>query len=457
MRAPLRWIVAVGAFIAPVLAACDGPGNTGRSAPDPQLVRDVPWLNGVLPALDGMNPVVPAVPMYPPIASGFPDLGSQRINCAALAGLTFSAGWLDTFEPADPADPTRTGLAAGWSSYDDLSQYAFHTPGDATWYPALAPAGGGNNTFDWAWGLPAEKVPGPSCAGERNDWVLHFRGGLFRKWGGGMSHAFVDPVGKYCLTSGDGKPVNDYCPPRPGSDGTIDSAGLPVGPRPGVDYQQSHEFFDVSSYDGIAFWARRGPEGFDRALVILTDKFTSGRLARENQKFCRRVRECHTKCLSGAPCSPDDPTAPTPTYRCFDPATTSFASIGIDSQLDLMYPRCGPSACSSPQSYVDPDFQDKQCRPYTYGADGESGEFCWDPGDPPPAGRDDRCQDGWQTSVDLTPDWTFHALPFSAFNQVGFGKRAPYMDLKSLDTIAFGAVMGWSDVYFDNVTLYRRK
>jgi hypothetical protein len=455
MRAPLRWIAAGACGFVVVFVGCDGPGNSGRSMPDPEVVRDVPWLNGVLPALDGTTPVGPATPRYPPIASGAPDLGSQRASCAALAGLEFSTGWFDSFEPADPTDPTRTGLAAGWSSYDDLSQYAFHTPGDATWYPGLGSAGA--ETFDWAWGLPAEKTPGPSCDGQRNDWVMHFRGGLFRKWGGGVSHAFADPVGKYCLNQDAGKPVNDYCPPRPASDAAVDSAGLPLGPKPGVDYQQSHDFFDVSSYDGVAFWARRGPEGFDRALVILTDKFTSGRLARENQKFCRRVRECHTRCLSGAPCSPDDPTASKPTYRCFDPATTSLISIAIDSQLDLMYPRCGPSACTSPQSYVDLDFDDKQCRPYTYGADGESGEFCWNPGDPPPAGRDDRCQDGWQTSVDLTPDWQFYALPFSAFNQVGFGKRAPYMDLESLDTLAFGAVMGWSDVYFDNVTLYRRK
>jgi hypothetical protein len=61
------------------------------------------------------------------------------------------------------------------------------------------------------------------------------------------------------------------------------------------------------------------------------------------------------------------------------------------------------------------------------------------------------------TSVQLSPDWKFYALPWSQFGQVGFGKKAPYMDLKSIDTIAFGATMGWADVYFDNVTLYRRK
>jgi hypothetical protein len=31
------------------------------------------------------------------------------------------------------------------------------------------------------------------------------------------------------------------------------------------------------------------------------------------------------------------------------------------------------------------------------------------------------------------------------------------MDRHSLDTLAFGAPMGWADFYVDNVTLYRRK
>ena len=59
--------------------------------------------------------------------------------------------------------------------------------------------------------------------------------------------------------------------------------------------------------------------------------------------------------------------------------------------------------------------------------------------------------------MQLSPDWKFYALPFSDFGQVGFGKRAPYMDLKSIDTIAFGSAMGWADLYIDNVAFYRHK
>jgi hypothetical protein len=444
--------------------ACDGPGNSGKTIVDPNLVREVPWLNGVVPDVDGGVAVVPPLAVYPPIASGMPDPGSQRVDCSMLANLEFAKlpsklaasgqrlGWFDDFEPTT-ASPTENGGAPGWSSYDDLTKDAWHAPGDFTWYPGLM------GTIDWEWGLPSEHTPGPSCDGTPNNWVMHYRGGLFRNWGGGVSHAFTDPVGSYRATQSDACPDgDDFCPAPIAMDATVDSAGLPTLDAQGNALLQSHDSFDVSKYDGVAFWARRGPEGHDQVLVILTDKFTSGRLARQNQKYCRRYRQCYPTCLSGTPCTPVlDPGATEPTNRCFDPSTGAFPTIAIDSERDLMYPRCGASACTSPPTYLDPDFDGKACRPYSFPSNDQSGYFCWNEGDPPPPDRDEQCQDGWQTSVQLNQDWTFYAIPFTQFGQGGFGKVAPYMDLKSLDTIAFGATMGWSDMYFDNVTLYRRK
>ena len=450
-RGRVRWLARGVAVV--LCCSCEGPGNSGKVSPVPSLVRDVPWLNGVLPAVDETGgAVIPARAVYPPVASGLADPGPQRADCSALDGVELSKGWFESFEPTTNTDPNETGVAGGWSAYDDLTKGSFHVPGDATWYPGLL------GTIYSAWGLPAENLPGPACGQTPNNWVLHFRGGLFRNWGAGMSHAFVDPVGRFRATPFDGcAPAADFCPAPLPAGAAFDGAGLPTKAASGDDYRQSHDFWDVTGYDGVAFWARRGPEGHDQALVILTDKFTSGRLARENQKFCRRIRQCYPTCLSGAPCSPDDPSSPAPTYRCFDPNAGALPPIAIESLQDLMYPRCGPSACTSPSTYVDPDFDGKACRPYTFPAADQSGFYCWDKSDPPPPDRDEQCQDGWQTSVQLTPDWQFYALPFSEFGQVGFGKRAPYLDLRSLDTIAFGATMGWSDVYFDNVTLYRRK
>jgi hypothetical protein len=428
--------------------SCGGPGNTGRSTPPASLVEAVPWLNGVQPEVRDGEVVIPPTPEYPPIGLGLPDPGSHPVDCHVLDGLEFSTAWFDTFEPVPLDDPTQVGVASGWSSYDDLSQYAFHTPGDATWYPML------KGFFGALWGMPSDRIAGPGCDGTKDEWALRFRGGLFRKWGGGASHALTDPDPGLCGMSG---PKPDICPPDPPAGATTDSAGLPLKAANGDDYRQSHGFVDVSSYDGVAFWARRGPEGADQVKVILTDKFTSGRLARENQTFCRRVRECHTTCLNQAPCSLDDSIATAPVWRCFDPKAGPLPVVAIDSLRDLLYPRCGASACTSPGTYSDPDFDTKQCLPYTFPAADESGEYCYNPGDLPPPSRDDRCQDGWNVTLQLSTDWKFYEVPFSEFLQGGFGKRAPYMDLKSIDTIAFAFNMGWADGYFDNVTFYRRK
>jgi hypothetical protein len=269
-----------------------------------------------------------------------------------------------------------------------------------------------------------------------------------------MSHVFTDP---------DGCPDGaDFCVPLPPIDAKEDSAGIPINPPTGGMYAQSHSFIDGSSYEGIAFWARRGPDSQERLLVTVTDNFTSARLARENQKYCGRIRECHTRCDNELPCSLDS-TAAIPVFRCFDsskgplpfPDDTSPAGHP-GAQKDLMYPRCGPSACTSPSSYVDPDFDDKQCLPFTFPAADESGEYCFDPKTPPPS-RDDRCLDGWQGNVELTLDWHFYILPFSELRQGGYGKRAPYFNLKAIDTVAFTFIVGWADVYIDNVSLYRHK
>jgi hypothetical protein len=442
-RCAARLLAPATAALAASALACTGEGNTGRSAPDASLVEAVPWLDGVLPAIDDAgNAVIPATPVYPPIATGLPDPGSTSSSCAALAGVETSA-WVETFEPDMPADPTRIGVAAAWTAFDDLTMYAFHVPGDVTWYPGLS------GSYSAPFGLPAAPIGAPSCDGTPNKWSLHFSGGLFRYWGGGVSHVFSDPNG--CVQDA------GLCPPTPAPGAAVDSAGLPLTTADGGAYAQSHAFIDASAYDGIAFWARRGPESQNRLIVTVTDSFTSDRLARQNETYCRRLRACYTQCLSGAPCSPDDPTSATPIYRCFDPAAGPLPqNVAVDALLDLMYPRCGPSACTSRASYPDPDFDGKPCRPYTFPAADISREYCFDDGDPQPPDRDEQCLDGWASSVNLTTDWQFYTVAFSDMQQGGFGKRAPFFNLTAVDTIAFSVIVGWADVYVDNVTFYRR-
>ncbi len=462
-----------GAIVAVVVAACGGPGNTGQSTIDASLIEAVPWTNGGVPILEGGQPIIPATPVYPPIASGEPDPGSGPADCTALEVIETSPGFYDTFEP--PADDGGelvgdVGVAIAWTGYDDLSWGSFHVPGDITWYSAnpAPPTGCVEPRCDpgspGLWGLAAYPMGGPSCNGEPNNWSLHFRGGLFRNWGGGASSVFTDPRGS-CA------PDADICPPAPASGAKTDSAGLPLTLPDGGAFEQSHAFVDASSYDGVGFWARTGPEGQTAMIITITDNFTSDRLARQNQTFCRRLKQCFTHCLSGAPCTPtqgsvvgaDGTIVQGTIYRCFDPASGPFpgssgattSGTDIPALTELLYPRCGQSACSSPLTYLDPDFDGKACRPYTFPAADYSAEYCWNPDDPPPPSREDQCLDGWAAAVDLTTDWHYYMVPWSSMHQGGFGKKAPYFNTKAIDTIAFGFIDGWADVYVDNVSFYR--
>jgi hypothetical protein len=464
VRAFVLGVPTGGALAALFTWACTGPGNAGTSTIDASLVEAVPWVNGGIPILDdGGQPIIPATPVYPPIATGLPDPGSGAVDCSVLDGIETSQAFYDTFEPASTVDG-GVGVALAWTGYDDLSWGSFHVPGDITWYSSLPPFDCVEPRCDpgspGPWGVAAYPAGGPSCDGQPNDWSLHFRGGLFRNWGGGISTVFTDPRGG-C------EPDADICPPEAGA--TLDSANLPTTTADGGQYAQSHAFVDASAYDGVAFWARTGPEGQTAMIITVTDNFTSDRLARQNQTFCRRLKQCYTQCLSGVPCTltqdPLDTLHPT-VYRCFDPASGPFpGSVGntapggtdVPAFLDLLYPRCGPSACTTPRTYRDLDFDGKDCRPYTFPAGDYSAEYCWNDGDLPPPDRDEQCLDGWAAAVDLTLDWHYFEVPWSSMYQGGFGKQAPYFNTKAIDTVAFGFIDGWADVYVDNVSFYRVK
>jgi hypothetical protein len=315
------------------------------------------------------------------------------------------------------------------------------------------------------WGLAADSVGGPSCNGVPNNYSLHYRGGIFTNWGGGVSTVFTDPVrvAPEPLCDSDA----GVCPPPLPDGAIIDTAGLPTGTPDGGAYAQSHAFMDASGWDGVGFWARTGLEGNPQVIMTVTDNFTSDRLARQNNKYCTRIRKCYTHCLNFAPCTAQpDPTNSdpqgVPIYRCFDPDSGPFPSqtnslqTEVPALTDLLYPRCGPSACTSPGTYIDPDFDTTQCLPYTFPAADISGEYCYNPGDPPP-NRDQQCLDGWARALTLTTDWKYYTVPFSELRQGGFGKVAPYFNTKAIDTIAFTIIVGWADFYIDNVSFYRNK
>lgn len=417
----------------------------------------MPWINGVPPLIaeDG-SVIMSDVPVYPKIASGVVDRGSGHAGigdtlergCDAAAQVEFAEAWLETFE--GEAGNLPAGLA--WAGYDDGSPNSFRTPGFFNWYEGLQ-GGFAPGTF----GLPAETIDdGPSCNGENNGHALHFKGGRFNRYGAGIDHALGLAPGDACPLNADGS-RSDLCAPEPSDDAELDSAGLPLmavdaegNARP---YAQPHVFWDLSRYDGIAFWARRGPEGQATLLVKVQDKYTSDDLARQNQKYCQRIRPCNLRCTNHTRCTPDN----TGIHRCFSGASEEYPGVGMDAGLqDLIFPRCGQSACTSPGTYTDPDFVSASCEPYTFASNHESGEFCVNPGDEP-AAPEVRCGDGPGRAVLLTTDWQFYTVPFSELRQLGFAQEEPRLDLRSIAMLSFIFTVGWVDVYLDNVTFYRSR
>jgi hypothetical protein len=428
--------------------ACSGEGNSGRSEIGDALAEMVPWVKGRAPVLDETgNVVMPSEPVYPAIATGKSDSGSGDYDCSALDGLEFSTEhWYESFE-ADERYSSALGPAVGaaqaWSSYDDSSDGVFRVPGEIGIYEGLRSRHGAT------WGLPAEKVEGaPRCGDEANDWVLHFRGGRFNRFGGGMGH----PLAEVCVED----PDHELCPSAPEEGAEVDAAGFPLTAPGGSAYDPPvHNYWDVSQYDGISFWARRGPESEGAIGVVIFDKYSSEDLNRQNETYCRRLKSCRTACVNREPCTDtgEETAGGVAIHRCYNPETTDLRTIE-PVLLEEVFPRCGVAACTHVATYADPEFEGKSCRPYTFQTH-ETGEYCYDEGDPPPPESSERCGDGYGLQVNLNSNWQFIKVPFSEMRQFGHGKVSPSLDLTTASGIAIVTAKGWIDIYIDNVSFYK--
>jgi hypothetical protein len=443
-------------LIAPLgllLVACSGKGNSGKLEIDPVLIQQVPWING-RPAEhdDAGKAIIPGkleALQYPKIAMGAPDPGSRVFDpsetepsaaCDVLQDIELSS-WHHDFEPTGEG---LVGVAQFWSDYSDATEGAWLIPGDASWYPETALM---RDTV--IWGLASEKIDNaqrallgdaplglPSCGEPTpNLHALHLRGGRFNHFGGGLEH----PLNLDCTLGAPAGHAGDIC----AADKLV------------------NEMVDLSSYDGIAFWARRGPEGAAGLQLGIQTKDTSDYLARTGKLgpvSCERIKACVPRCDDGAECVEVTQNSPPATrLRCVppgaDPNQTTEPSL-----LELLYPQCGADTCKGPPYFPDPDFGPEgvaasECKPYTFSGL-EQGNWCFYDA---PAAPGDRCGDGFVSNVSLSTDWTFYKLPFANFRQVGFAKRVDRFDLKNVFSIAFQFSVGWADFYVDNVSFYRNK
>jgi hypothetical protein len=108
--------------------------------------------------------------------------------------------------------------------------------------------------------------------------VVHIQGGPFLGWGGGVGTAMKDYPGRPSM------------PVKAGTPATIASAAV-----------------DASAWEGISFWARRGPDSQVGFRVLAGDKNTDDDISYlmyhadpTTPRFCERVREC--ACLNHQAC-----------------------------------------------------------------------------------------------------------------------------------------------------------
>lgn len=367
-----------------------------------------------------------------------PDPGSKPVDMAAAEkGYQFAWLW----------DLPGELVARATFTYDD------NTPAFVT--PMRTPS---TTLYGWGgWEPPGEPVPlawqGPPLA-------ARFRGGPFTEYGGG--------VGLSLRTISNA--IKDVAMPR-----TAPGIAL-LEQTPSMQFPDATGgAYDVSSYEGMAIWVRRGPDGQPTMRLGLTERnsaedLNSGAVrtidgtvdgpgptnVKEGQ-YCRRWRICG--CGAGTPCSP----MPNGEYRCFDPAIhTPDATDLADINFQINYPHCGDTRCQMDKNAstigpdLDPLFKDKTCNP-AIEPNGHSEMFCWDPAhDEPPPSKRERCGNPFQRAITVGLDWQLIKVPFSELRQADEAQVAAEMDLHSVKQVAFTYTGGWIDFWVANIGFYRK-
>jgi hypothetical protein len=316
-------------------------------------------------------------------------------------------------------------------------------------------------------------LPGTGKISPGGDFVLHESGGLFTGWGGGIGVGLEHLNQDAGLCTGATLPP--YCP-APGPGALAQAVALAA--------------LDVSQWDGISFYARRGPNGQPLMRALVGDKFTDDDISYlmyisdpTTPRLCERKGEC-TCLYQDATCDwyPDtvlgsapDPNIPAPSlqgggYYCGAPLShPGSASSAYQATNNCSSPTgvcannyCGRTLCDQPypaygMNGPDAEWVGRACTPYTY-RNGTQADLCYNPGtDPLPAESDEQCGDHFTFPVHLSTDWQFFAIPFAQMSQQGWAKQAPYFDLTSASVVRFTWDAGYVDYYLDNVRFYRVK
>jgi hypothetical protein len=450
-------------------------------------------------ALTALAGCIPTAPNLAP--------GAESLPCTGPGCVPLNGGAAVTTAPTVDCESAQQGLDFAPFTVLDNENANLLLPGVAEYFYQYV---------DGTAGLTPSGYSPPAILADRctdnppsaphppgSNYVLHTSGGPFTGWGGGIGIALahINTDSAFCTDAS--SPV---CPAAGGSTTTTPCYCPPVtSPNPADLGQReiSHAAMDVSQWDGISLWARRGPNSQPLLRVLVGDKYTDDDISYlmyvanpntpPSQRYCERKADCgcnfqDTFCsfYSSSPTTdpqyasvvittdknfpdPGDATRSGALYCGAPESHPGSASQNLFSNNGLKCDDlsgncadnfCGESVCDAPYSAYagdgpDLQFENKPCTTYTY-RNGTQSDVCYDPAhDLPPPEGDEQCGDHFTFPINLSTEWQFYKIPFAEMFQQGWAKQAPTFDLKSVSVVRFTWDVGYIDYYIDDVRFYR--
>lgn len=356
------------------------------------------------------------------------------------------------------------------------------------------------------------------CIGQTDNEALHFKAGPFTNWGGGLGRHLKclnnadsdappntgrvkifppeEPVEDPDEEPVELKPIERACE---GSDPMQACSTVRENPedepqdeasrlartacpqrdidfiRSGGDYSKlenpDEEFLlgatlDLSEWDGVSFWGRRSNDSDAGVRFALGDRTTSDdinflqyHINPGTKRACERNVECG--CPGDSPCTFDAERDPLE-WRCYDAAPQNNGPGELDqdpAEIDVeKFQICGQTMCTDDFAafgITDMQTYGTTCQAFT-SRGGYEDKYCFHKEEGPfPVDGPDKCGDHWVQPVRLSNQWQFYKIPFTSLLQEGWAKESFKLDLTSLAVLRFTFGTGYSDIWIDDVRVYR--
>jgi len=314
------------------------------------------------------------------------------------------------------------------------------------------------------------------CGGDVEEGGVHLTGGPYRDWGGGIGTR----LDWHLYGSGNCAQENpefraEWCQP-------LDA-----------EYPFDEFTFDLTGYEGISLWARRGPDSQPLLRVMIGDRRTDDDVSflmyeadPDAPRFCERNRVCG--CEKSAKCLDAFGEEENPEFQRLGLVPRPYLATEEDIPEPLLldpikvcwdqdrgttlpyaqwrYSYCGEYECSRPyeafpdddnfEDRPDPQFNGRSCNSFGFRG-GIVESYCYDPGeDPDPFENSDLCGDHWTYPIRLTTEWQFYKIPFTRLLQQGWAKEQPVFDLHAISMLRLSWDKGYVDFWIDDVSFYRK-